>query len=89
MDSNNDITLAQMVAECIVTVRVVHLLTEYCTDRGFWSVSRTVGDASVGNNQETGPLLVSCKQWDSREATSIRAEMLDRHDCEENWFEDR
>jgi hypothetical protein len=79
-----------MVAECIVTVRVVRLLTEYCKDRGFWSVSRTVtsNDSNVGNGQETGPLLVSCKKWDNREATCNRAEMLDRDDCEDNWFED-
>jgi hypothetical protein len=78
-----------MVAECIVTVRVVRFVTEYCKDRGFWLVSRTVtsSDSNVGNGQETGPLMISCKQLDTRE-TTCRAELLDRYDCEDNWFED-
>lgn len=77
-----------MVAECIVTVRVVSFLGGHAKYVGLWSVSRTVGDGNVGKSQETGPLLVSCKQWNSRETTSMRAEMLDRYDCEDTWFED-
>jgi hypothetical protein len=78
-----------MVAECIVSVRVVKFLTEHCHIRGFWSVSRGVisRDGNVDDSREAGPSLVSCKQWDSREMTAMRAEMLDRYDCEDTWHE--
>jgi hypothetical protein len=71
-------------------VRVVRILTEYCKDRSFWSVSRRVTskDGNVASSREAEPMQVSCKQWDSREATVFRAEMLDQHDCEDTWVED-
>jgi hypothetical protein len=79
-----------MVAECVVTVRVVKILTEHCKEMGLWSVSRNIAsrDVSTGNSWDPSPLLVSCKQWSTREATAIRAEMLDRYDCEDTWIED-
>jgi len=80
--------LVQLVAECIVTVRVVRFLTEVCEYRGFWSVNRTVPSSSedAGNSQEAEPLPVSCVRWDNRKATVIRAETLDQHGCEDTWF---
>jgi hypothetical protein len=70
-----------MVAECIVTVRVVEILRTHCKDIGLWSVR----DVNMGNSREPMPVLV---QWSNREATAIRAEMLDRYDCEDTWVED-
>jgi hypothetical protein len=45
--------------------------------QSFWSVTRC--DPKVP---------VKCTRWNGRQATVLREEMPDLHECEDTWFED-
>lgn len=82
--------LAGLITESLPTIRVVKIMDSYRNVHSFWSVkqadipeSEWVGGVWPIRFRFFGPI-----QWESREGTVMRNDILERLGCEDTHFED-
>jgi hypothetical protein len=58
--------------------------------QGFWSINRAdiFEDEEVAEDGVFQWQHVTYRQWDCRQATVMRDEMLEQLDCQDTWFQD-
>jgi hypothetical protein len=82
-------TLVDLLAKSIPAIRVVKIVDSHRNVHNFWSIDQEniPGKVCVDG---AWPIRSQRKrtQWDSRQGTVMRNEMLERHDCEDTWFEE-
>ena len=78
----------KLLAKSIPTIRVVKMGS--CQNvYNFWSINRE--DIPEDERDEYWPIQsqhVRSTQWDYRQRTVMRNEMLEQLDCEDTWFEE-
>jgi hypothetical protein len=79
-----------LLAKCIPTIRVVKIMDSNRNVCNFWSIDRVdvPGNERVSGYWPTQSQHVKSTQWDGRQGTVMRDEMLERLDCEDTRFEE-
>ena len=82
-------TLVDLLAKSIPAIRVVKIMDSYRNVYNFWSTDlKNIPAKECVDGAWPIPSYVKRMQWDSRQGTVMRNEMLERHDCEDTWFEE-